>query len=149
MLESNKIQINKSGVKTEEGKAISRYNAEKHLILRETPTEYEQSDVAVIFDEFCRDLQPLGRTQELLVEIIANNTIKLARIGKAEGEVIKEALSPSSEVDFGFGRKKYIADIDMQALEKFCLCSRYQTATENRIYRALAFLKQLKTYEQS
>ena len=36
-----------------------------------------------------------------------------------------------------------------KAVEKLNLCSRYQTATENRIYRALGVLKQLKTYEQS
>lgn len=142
MSENNQLQKNS-------GKEVSKYNAQQHMILRETPTEYEQADVTRIFDELSEDLQPNGRMQEVMVEIIANNIIKLARIGKAEGEVIKEAMSADMGLILGYleKEKEYKPSIDYQAIEKLNLCSRYQTATENRIYRALGVLKQLKAYE--
>jgi hypothetical protein len=37
--------INKGGVKTDEGKAVSKYNAQKHSILRDLPTEYETVEI--------------------------------------------------------------------------------------------------------
>jgi hypothetical protein len=142
MSEKNQLQNNKD-------MEVNKYNAQKHMILRETPTEYEKVDADKIYNELSDDLRPVGRTQEMLIEIIANNVIKLTRIGKAEGEVVKEAMSPDLGLGTDYDGKEYKPNVDSQAVEKLNLCSRYQTATENRIYRALAVLKQLKTYEQS
>src|SRR3990167_493895 len=82
------------GVKSLEGKAISRYNAQKHAILRETITEYEKADAEQIYNDVANDLKPQGRLQEVLVESISSNIVRLIRIAKAEGESVKQALDP-------------------------------------------------------
>src|SRR3990167_9342370 len=82
------------GPKTPEGKATSRYNAQKHAILRETITKYEDVEAGQIYDELAEAIKPKGRVQELLVENIASNAIRLLRIARAEAEAVKGAMNP-------------------------------------------------------
>ena len=133
------------GVKTLEGKAISRYNAQKHAILRETVSEYEKVDAGSFYDDLADDINPKGRLQELMVEIIASDTIRLQRISKAESEAIKESIG-ASKSELKFSEHSYIPDLSSKAIERLDLYSRYQTATENRIFRALLILRQLQSY---
>ena len=135
------------GVKTPEGKAISRYNAQKHAILRETLTEYESVEAEGLYNDLFEDLMPKNRMQEIVVEIVGSNTIKLQRIAKAESEVVKESLGKSKS-ELKFFSSDYIPNLSSKAVEKLDLYSRYQTATENRIYRALFMLKQLQSNEK-
>lgn len=143
---SQELETNKGGVKTDEGKAISRYNAQKHAILRETITDYEKADAEELYNELAVALNPSGRFQELLVENLAANAIRLLRIAKAEAEFFKETLNPDLR-PLALGG--YNPQVNSGSVEKLELYSRYQTATENRMYRALGMLKHLKTYEQS
>lgn len=143
---NNQIVPHKGGVKTLEGKAVSKYNAQRHSILRETLTDYEQADAGQVYDDLLEDLQPNGRFQELLVEMITSNIIRLQRIAKAEGELVKES-SAGGGLEISF--KSYDAQLKPNDAEKLLIYSRYQTATENRIYRALLVLKQLKANGQS
>jgi hypothetical protein len=136
------------GVKTPEGKAISRYNAQKHAILRETISEYEKPDVVSFYNDLAEDLKPKGRLQEMLVETIASNAIRLQRISKAESEAIKESIASSKSEMKIFGNE-YFPELSSVTVEKLDLYSRYLTATENRIYRALIVLRQLLTYDKN
>lgn len=131
------------GVKTPEGKAISRYNAQKHAILRETITEYERTDAEQMYNELSEAICPIGRLQELLVEAIASNAIRLLRIAKAETEYMKEILDPGLPPLHLGGYKPKVSST---AIEKLELYSRYQTATENRMHRSIALLRALQTY---
>lgn len=139
-------QNHQGGVKTPEGKAISRYNAQKHTILRNTLTEYEEADAAEIYNDLVDDLKPNGKLQEIIIEAIASNVIRLQRIAKAETELIKETLAPSYANEIYF--KEYTARVPVSVAEKLLLYSRYQTSTENRIFRALGVLKQFNLHEQ-
>jgi|GEM_PF-2244214 len=138
-----------SGPKTPEGKAVSRFNAIRHAILRETVTDYEKTNAEGLYNDFACDLTPHGRTQELLVEILTANAIKLHRIAKAESEAMKEALSPNEIPVLVFTDNAYTPVVKPSLAEKLILYSRYQTATENRIYRSLAMFYQLKAREQN
>lgn len=141
---------NKCGVKTPEGKAITRYNAQKHGILRETLTEYEKVDAEMLFNELSDDLQPEGRMQEILVEGIVSNVVRLERLTKAEGEHIKFALTPTNSFFVNpMKSKDYEPLLPIGSVENLMLFSRYQTAIESKIYRALNVLRDLKVYEQS
>lgn len=149
---SQKISNNRGGVKTEEGKSVSKYNAQKHSILRDLPTEYESIEVDALFEELALDLKPKGKMQELLVEAIALSTIKLCRVVKSESEHIKMSLSPMIPAEFEVtmfkpAHREYGIKIDMTD-KRFQIFSRYQTAMENRIYKALSALKILQN-EQS
>ena len=142
-------QEGNGGPKTPAGKAISRFNAERHAILRETLTDYEKTDAEGLYNDFADDLVPTGRTQELLVEILASNAVRLHRIAKAEGEAMKTALSPNDLPDLMFMQNGYVPVVKQPLAEQLMLYSRYQTATENRIYRSLAMLYQLKARENN
>ena len=127
---------------------VSKYNAEKHSILRETISDYEKANAEQIYNDLAEDLKPQGRMQELIVETLASNAIRLQRIAKAEAEMVKEAMSGDPIIKAA-AFSDYTAQVPSTEAEKLLVYSRYQTATENRIYRALAVLKQLKAYEQS
>ncbi len=149
-ISENQIRANREnaklgGVKTSEGKAVSRYNAQKHAILRETSSDYEKIDVESLYNDLAEDIKPEGRLQEIIVETIASNTIRLQRISKAEAEAIKESISDSKH-ELKFSGEDYIPNLSPLTVRKLDLYSRYQTATENRIYRALFVLRQLKSY---
>lgn len=134
---------NNGGVKTIEGKAISRYNAQKHAILRETITEYEKIDAEQLYNELATSIQPGDRLQELLVENIASNAVRLMRIAKAEAEFIKQTLNPATpNLDLG----GYHSKVNFGAIRGLGLYSRYQTSTENRMHRSIALLKALQNY---
>lgn len=144
MSEKNKKS---GGVKTEAGKAISRYNAQRHSILRETPSEYEEADASKIYNDLADDLKPDGVVQETLVQLIAVNLIKLTRLAKSEVELIKSALSPKKMEIPDLCGKEYEPRLHY-ASDGFVLYSRYQTMIENRIYRAIKSLRELQGYEQ-
>ena len=150
---SQEIESNNhsGGVKTPEGKAITRYNAQRHAILRQTITEYEKADQEEIFNGLAEDLKPQSYLQEKVAEIIGSNLIKLQRIAVAESDTIKEALAPMIQTEFseydmmhGPAYKKYKSKISNEIANRLLLLSRYQTATENRIYRAIMMFKQLQ-----
>ena len=143
------------GVKTPEGKAVSRYNAQKHSILRTTVSDYEQVDHEDIYNNLAEDLRPVGYLQESMIQVIASNLIRLQRIAKAESEVLEEALAPMIQTEasvynsvIGEAFKAYTSPVTTELADRLILFSRYQTATENRLYRAMVMYKQLK-YEQS
>jgi hypothetical protein len=136
---------NVGGVRTPEGKAVSRYNAQRHGILRETVTQYEHVGAAELYNELSDDLLPHGRLQEVLVETIAANIIKLQRIAKAESELVREKIAPPMLKPL-CSEHEYVPQITPAAAEQLILYSRYQTASENRIHRLLIILKQLQAY---
>lgn len=146
MSENSQTQNHKGGVKTDEGKAISRYNAQKHCILRQTPTPYEEIEAEDVFNDLFEEMKPDNMVQEVVLQIIVNNVIKLARIARAEGEAIMESVT---EPKYKLTDNSYLPLVSTHyAAEKLLLYSRYQTATENRLYRALQEFKKLKN-EQS
>ena len=146
--EANKQNALSGGVKTDEGKAISRYNAVRHGILRETVTEYEKIDHERIFNEFADFYKPENLVEEILVERLTVAYIKMARVSRAESELMKSALDPT--IGYGDGITVY-EKLGYQAVlasDKVTLLSdvysRYETAVEKRFYRAMNTLNELK-----
>lgn len=154
----NQINANKAnsllgGVKTTDGKAVSRYNAQKHLILRESFTEYEAADVKELADDLFSFYEPEGKLEEVLVERIVVCLIKLIRLQKAEGEYLKSVLHPrmvESTVGEWFTVVKedgYTPKLNQQSVEVMSLIySRYETAIENRMFRSIHELERLRRY---
>ena len=134
-------------MKTPEGKQKVRFNARKHGILANILTNYEsgfhQSYVDQLFDEF----RPQNALEELLVERIAIHYLKLFRLMKAEKEHIRFSLQEKT-LDFSDSMFK---DEDRMSLSidhfetLLNLYQRYETTTENRLYRALKELKELRS----
>ncbi|MBI2613322.1 MAG: hypothetical protein HYW62_00905 [Candidatus Levybacteria bacterium] len=142
-LKANQENSKLGGVKTSEGKAISKFNAVTHGILRNSITEYEQEFYSNILDDLQDEYQPQGVVEQMLIERISICNLKLFRVQKAETEFIKSKLKPAFtklEVpDWGTtnkdGYKPKITDAHVEKLSN--VYSRYETTIENRLFRAI------------
>jgi hypothetical protein len=74
------------GVKTIEGKAVSRLNARKHGIFASALTDYDQEEVRGIHAELVAGVRPVGAVEEVLVEKLAHAYLRLQRCARAEAE---------------------------------------------------------------
>ena len=58
MNEEQQTEIKTRGVKTEKGKSISKWNALKHGVLRESVSEYEKLDYQTLYTELVEEFDP-------------------------------------------------------------------------------------------
>ena len=156
-MEANQKNAELGGVKTEQGKEISKFNAQKHGILRQTITEYEKDFYFEMLDQLEQELKPAGIIEEILVERIATYYLRLFRSAKAEGEYVKSVLKPHitvmrSPLDDGMfdhievvQREGYKPQITPDAINSLGdIYLRYETTLENRIYKTLYELERIK-----
>lgn len=138
----------KGGVRTAEGKSISRYNAISHGLLVESVTEYEKVDYEAIYNELQTDFKPKNILEELILERIAVAYIKLFRVTKAETEFMQSCLNPNVEFTLLkplLEKQGYEPQIVTNEVEKLVLIyGRYETSVENRLYKAINKLVELK-----
>lgn len=135
------------GVKTPEGKAVSKFNALTHGILRDSLTEYEKEFYPNVIQDLQAEFNPQGIVEQILVERIAVSYLKLFRAQKAETEYMKSNLNPHYESSYGsieinytprVIRKGYKPKIIDEQIEKLSnIYGRYETTLENRFFRAL------------
>lgn len=149
-LEANRENSKLGGVKTEEGKEVSRFNAVKHGILKESISEYEGFNYHNLYNSLSSDFPPQNTVEEILIERIAVAYIKLLRVAKAEAELMKTAIDPtivSKVLDFDTfkerdGYKPVVTTSHMEYLSSYY--ARYETSIENRMYKAINKLLELK-----
>lgn len=152
-LKANQENSKLGGVKTPEGKAVSKYNAQKHGILRSSITDYEQDFYPSILEELEADYQPQGVIEQILLERIAINYLKLFRVQKAETEFMKSKLHPRrTRTEGGITLPKYedlvgktividegyfpvVSNDSIQVIMD--TYGRYETTIENRFYRSI------------
>lgn len=147
-IKANRKNALLGGVKTVEGKEVSRYNATRHGILREAFTEYEQVEYKEIFNAISEHFKPRNFIEEMLVERITVAYIKFVRLSKAESEIIKMALDPT--IPMG-GSIRLNDKSGYEPVMKYQLIdllnntyTRYEVGIENRLYKALDKLRELK-----
>lgn len=125
-LEANRENAKLGGVKTEEGKAVSKYNALKHgllsekvLIGKESKGELEELDKKVR-----EDLKPRSEIEMLLVDRMVANFWRLRRaMTKEEESVFNDYKGMENDADIFF---------------------RYETMLERGIYKALHELQRIQ-----
>ena len=83
---ANRRNALKGGVKTPEGKAISRRNARKHGIFASALTAEDARELRGIDDQLAAALEPVGPVEEMLVEKLALTYLQLQRCARAEAE---------------------------------------------------------------
>ena len=88
----------KGGVKTEEGKAISRLNARKHSIFVTALTSEDSEEVQAMKIELIASLRPAGRVEEMLVEKLALTWLRMQRCARAEAEYHSQTWEEPNEV---------------------------------------------------
>ncbi len=149
-LEANRENSKLGGVKTEEGKEVSRFNAVKHGILKKSVSEYEEFDFLNFYNSLSQDFPPKNTLEEILIERISVAYIKLLRVAKAEAELMKTAIDPtivSKLLDLDTfkerdGYKPVVTTSHMEYLSSYY--ARYETSIENRMYKAINKLLELK-----
>jgi len=125
-LEANRENAKLGGVKTEEGKAVSRYNAMRHGLLSEQVLmEKEDESILLELEKRLRsELKPANEMELLLVDRIAGNTWRLKRaLGMEKHGVITNSGGLMYDSD------KYF---------------RYEIMLERSIFKALHELQRLQ-----
>jgi len=142
-LEANRNNCQLGGVKTSQGKNITRFNARKHGILSDLINNEEKSTHETYVEQLYSELQPNNIIEEMLVERIAIHYMKLRRSMKAENEYMTYVIN-LDEYDFEIVSVDK-PSISTDSFEKLIsLYQRYEVSTENRFYKAIEELKKLK-----
>ncbi len=139
------------GVKTTDGKAISKMNALKHGILAYTATDYDPVSGVEIFEQLSEEFGTGTPSRHLLVEQLALTVLRLARCVRAETEILREGLNPrivetksfdwpmSEEIVHSEGE---LATLSTEFLERLALLyERYEPRLVSRMLRLLDALK--------
>lgn len=141
-IEANRENGKKGGVKTEEGKAVSKYNAIKHGILTKDIVlpEEDAEELKELGKKLRTELAPANEMELVLVERIIANTWRLKRLMRAETEMIIHDMSSAfGEKNFGSALSYDFANYDSYG--KF---TRYETSIERGIYKSLHELQRLQ-----
>ncbi|NCN11697.1 hypothetical protein GW937_00050 [Candidatus Kaiserbacteria bacterium] len=155
-LKANQENGKKGGVKTNEGKEVSKYNALKHGILKATVSEYEEEFSNDVMDRLNSQFQPVGVLEKMLVDRIGYFYIRLFRVAKSENEYMKSILNPRKvtvkdiipQIEFTetiVENEGYIPVLKDTSVEKLTSTYlRYEIALENRMYKAIHELQRLQ-----
>lgn len=151
-MEANQENGKLGGVKTEEGKNVSKYNALKHGIFRQSLTQYEADFYEGVFDDLLEQLAPEGFVETVLVERMAMCYLRLFRIAKVEKEYMLSRLSPRvvrNSFDINLGeevvQEGYVPVIGINTLENMNeKLLRYDTSIERSLLKALHELQRLQ-----
>ncbi|MHC4691988.1 MAG: hypothetical protein ACYS67_04540 [Planctomycetota bacterium] len=126
-LEANKKNAQKGGVKTQEGKAIVKYNALKHGLLAkevvvtvgegaENPEEFN-----ALLEDLKTQLAPEGTLEEMLVEKVAVAYWRLRRAYKYEVGLIRQELDTATDDYYdgktstsGYSKQKTDSEIEKE-----------------------------------
>jgi len=137
------------GVKTEEGKAVSRFNAIKHgLLSKEVLLDGEDEKILVEMGKNMRlELEPKTELELVLVDRITANVWRLKRVMQME----REMMAKSQKNDFGGGVHKLghtLTHYDIAHNDIYGKLIRYETSIERGIYKALHELQRLQAQGQ-
>lgn len=165
-ISSNKVAANRKNAQKSTGphnSTLTRYNAAKHGLLAEGVTEMDEPEAFLDYrSRLETDFAPVGEVENMLVERIALCRVRLRRAAMLEAEFITAELNPPlTETSYPDGNdmaelleryngKTVVLDpglparlsaSDVEILQQF---QRYETANENRLYRALNQLERLQ-----
>jgi hypothetical protein len=150
-IEANRENAKLGGVRTEEGKAVSKYNALKHgLLSKEVLLEGEDEKTLIEIGKKLRaELKPETELELLLADRIVANTWRLKRTleveksamdYKREDEMRNEwnVKYLSEEQRYRKAMQEMIVNDDIEKI------TRYETTIERGIYKALHELQRLQ-----
>jgi hypothetical protein len=141
-------QNTKGGPKTDEGKAVSRYNAIKHgLLTKEVLVDKEEmNDLAELTESINKALDPMGPLEKLLVDRIVSNVWRLRRALVVETNTMEWYqndfdMFPMGENEDQQTRKRIRNMVSNDNIDNIL---RYETTIERSIFRALHELERLQ-----
>lgn len=150
-LEANRHNAKLGGVKTEEGKAASRYNALKHgLLTKEILLKGEdKKELEELGKTLRSELAPANELELLLVDRITANAWRLKRALKTEREMMAAGMT---EPDFSLALhgedegqtlgKVFVHDLNNN--EAYVKFARYEANIERGLFKALHELQRVQ-----
>ena len=153
MEETSQKQINANrengklgGVKTEEGKMASRYNAIKHgIFCQEILLEGEdEKELVELGKQLRQELKPMNEIELILVDRIIANTWRLKRALRGEKEMTNSRMKNAFLLLEG---KKNLGEVlidDFRGGDSYLKFTRYEMSLERGVYKALHELQRLQ-----
>jgi len=129
-----------TGPKTVAGKEVVKYNAVTHgLLAKELILPDENAGDAAEFEQQLRaSLLPVGQVEELLTERIILAAWRLRRLARVESTLLED-----NWVDYD-GEEKGIGYAFIRNRNTLPILSRYETALERGLFKALHELQRLQ-----
>lgn len=146
-LEANRKNAKLGGVKTEQGKAVSKYNALKHGLLSEDTLlkDEDESKLEALGKGIREALKPANALEHMLVERIITNLWRLKRAVRIEKEMIENSVGKK---DYLIKIKErtlgYVYQWDLAEKSAFLPFLRYESSIERALYKALHELERLQ-----
>jgi hypothetical protein len=136
--------LKSTGPKTPEGKAAVRHNATKHGLLSQEVLLPEEDAAALdeLGERLRAELQPVGELEGMLVDRIIAAYWRLRRLGRVEAGIFAWELDNARAPDKSMLGLSFIRDAN--SANAFSKLSRYETAIERSIYKALHELQRLQ-----
>lgn len=146
-IEANRQNAKLGGVKTEEGKEISKYNALKHgLLSKEVLLSTEdEKDLVGLGKRLKAELKPASEIEQVLVDRIIANFWRLKRAMRVEREMIEDDCK--DEDWQGNVKQKTLGEAfsyDFVNYDTYGKFIRYETSIERGIYKALHELQRIQ-----
>lgn len=146
-IEANRENGKKGGVKTDEGKAVSKYNAMKHgLLSKEVLLEDEsEADLVSLSKKLRTELAIKTELELVLVDRITANVWRLRRVMQIEREMMNDDRFTTDwqgnpeDKTLGEALSEDFADSDT-----YGKLIRYEASIERGIYKALHELQRLQ-----
>lgn len=146
-IEANRENGKSGGVKTPEGKTVSRYNAIKHgLLSKEVLLEGEDEKTLIEIGRRLRaELEPRTEIELVLVDRITANVWRLRRVMQIEREMMSD---DQDDMVFALSNHKKSLGAalswDFANNDTYGKLIRYESSIERGIYRALHELQRLQ-----
>jgi len=156
-IDANRRNAEKStGPTTPEGRAAVRHNALKHGLTSEVliPMDEQRPAFDLLCDAFVTEYQPVGPTEESLLENLVAAKWRLGRARKEEtGFFVKHAIELEHDSQeyrelAANARLAMIVDLDSAGPNTLTKISRYEARLERSFYKALSELRRAQSQRE-
>lgn len=151
-IKANQENARLGGVKTEEGKEVSKMNALKHGILSNSICEFDELDTNSLFCELCEEFKAHNLYQKMLVEELVSTYVRVTRCIRIQKEVINKSFHTKYTSDLylpEFGTTVIEEGYEVKLRESYLnqfelIIMRYEPQLVNRMLRLIKELKNLQ-----
>jgi len=156
-IDANRRNAQKStGPTTPEGRAAVRHNALKHGLTSEVliPMDEDRPQFDCLCDAFETEFQPIGPTEESLLENLVAAKWRLGRARREEtGFFVKRAIELEHDSQeyrelARNARLAMIVDLDSAGANTLAKISRYEARLERSFYKALSELRRTQSQRE-
>src|ERR1700692_2312926 len=156
-IDANRRNAQKStGPTTPEGRAVVRHNALKHGLTSEVliPMDEDRPEFDHLCDAFETEFQPIGPTEESLLENLVAAKWRLGRARREEtGFFVKRAIELEHDSQeyrelAANARLAMIVDLDSAGPNTLAKISRYEARLERSFYKALSELRRTQSQRE-